>query len=144
MVVLAGTNDIAGNSGPMTLEQIQDNLASIAELAALHDIRVVLASVLPMSDYHAKRGDPPVPQTVRRPLEQIGALNAWIDAYAREHGHVYLHYYDAMIDNHGMLRRELSEDDLHPNAAGYQIMAPLAEKAIAQALASDPRAAKGS
>ena len=134
MVLLAGTNDIAGNTGPMTLAQIQDNIITIAELATLHDIKVVLSSVLPTSNYHFKGTDPKLAQTGRRPLETIKALNAWMKEYADQHGHVYLDYYTAMLDSSGMLKTELSEDDLHPNAAGYAIMAPLAEAAIAKAL----------
>jgi lysophospholipase L1-like esterase len=134
MVLLAGTNDIAGNTGPMTLAQIEDNITTIAELATLHDIKVVLASVLPTSNYHFKGTDPKLAQTGRRPLDTIKALNAWMKEYADQHGHVYLDYYTAMLDSNGMLKAELSEDDLHPNAAGYAIMAPLAEAAIAKAL----------
>ena len=134
MVLLAGTNDIAGNTGPMTLSQIQDNIITIAELATLHDIKVVLSSVLPTSNYHFKGTDPKLAQTGRRPLETIKALNAWMKSYADQHGHVYLDYYTAMLDSNGLLKAELSEDDLHPNAAGYAIMAPLAEAAIAKAL----------
>jgi len=138
MVLLAGTNDIAGNTGPMTLAQIEDNIMTIAELATLHDIKVVLSSVLPTSNYHFKGTDPKLAQTGRRPLETIKALNAWMKSYADQHGHVYLDYYPAMLDSNGMLKAELSEDDLHPNAAGYAIMAPLAEAAIAKALHTAP------
>ena len=132
VVILAGTNDIAGNTGPMTNEDIQNNLASMAELAKANNIRVVLASITPVSAYHVAANQPP--QTTRRPVERIKAINDWMKAYAAANKHVYLDYYSAMIDNTGMLKTELSEDDLHPNAAGYKIMAPLAEAAIAQAL----------
>lgn len=132
VVILAGTNDIAGNTGPMSNEDIQNNLASMAELAKANNIRVVLASITPVSAYHAAPNAPP--QTTRRPVERIRAINDWMKAYAAANKHVYLDYYSAMIDNAGMLRTELSEDDLHPNAAGYKVMAPLAEAAIAQAL----------
>lgn len=142
MVLLAGTNDIAGNTGPMTLAQIEDNIMTIAELATLHDIKVVLSSVLPTSNYHFKGTDPKLAQTGRRPLDTIKALNAWMKEYADQHGHVYLDYFTAMQDASGMLKAELSEDDLHPNAAGYAIMAPLAEQAIARALSSSSRSAK--
>jgi lysophospholipase L1-like esterase len=134
MVLLAGTNDIAGNTGPMTLAQIEDNITTIAELATLHDIKVILASVLPTSNYHFKGTDPRLAQTGRRPLETIRALNAWLQDYAQQHGHVYLDYFDAMVDSSGMLKTEFSQDDLHPTAAGYAVMAPLAEAAIAKAL----------
>jgi lysophospholipase L1-like esterase len=132
VVILAGTNDIAGNTGPMTNDDIQNNLASMAELAKANDIRVVLASITPVSAYHAAANTPP--QTTRRPVDRIQAINAWMKAYAAANKHVYLDYYSAMIDSTGMLKAELSEDDLHPNAAGYKVMAPLAEAAIAQAL----------
>ena len=132
VVILAGTNDIAGNTGPMTNDDIQNNLASMAELAKANNIRVVLSSITPVSAYHAAPNAPP--QTTRRPVERIQAINAWMKAYAAANKHVYLDYYSAMTDSTGMLKTELSEDDLHPNAAGYKVMAPLAEAAIAQAL----------
>ncbi len=134
VVVLAGTNDIAGNTGPMTNEEIQANVASMCELARVHGIRVVLSSVLPVSEYHHKPGDPAPPQTTRRPMARIRALNEWMQAYAKEHGHTYLDYFSAMTDASGLLREDLSADDLHPNAKGYAIMAPLAEAAIERAL----------
>jgi lysophospholipase L1-like esterase len=134
MVLLAGTNDIAGNTGPMTNEDIENNVASIAQLAAANGVKVVLASILPVSDYHVSPQPGAIPQTARRPPERINALNAWLKDYASAHGHVYLDYFSAMVDNRGMLKTELSADDLHPTAAGYAIMAPLAEAAIAKAL----------
>jgi len=127
VVILAGTNDISSNTGPETLEEIEGYLTSMAELARANGIRVVLASLLPVTD--ALR-----PQTVRRPPEEIVALNAWIKDYAKAHDIVYLDYYSAMLDDHQMLRQDLTVDGLHPNAAGYAIMQPLAEKAIAAAL----------
>jgi lysophospholipase L1-like esterase len=134
VVILAGTNDIAGNTGPTTLGAIEDNFSSIAELANEHGINVVLASVLPVSDYgHASKGEP-INQTARRPPAQILELNAWIQRYAAENGYTYLDYFRAMVDDDGMLKKELSEDGLHPNAQGYAIMAPLAEQAIQAAL----------
>jgi len=134
VVILAGTNDIAGNTGPMTDEQIQGNVASMAELARANGIRVVLSSILPVSEYHVRPGDTSPPQTTRRPMARITALNAWMKEYAAANGHVYLDYVAAMADGKGLLRAELSEDDLHPNAAGYAIMAPLADAAIQAAL----------
>jgi lysophospholipase L1-like esterase len=135
VLILAGTNDIAGNTGPMTLEQIEANLMSMAELAKANSIKVVLASLLPISDYERRDGQPIV-QSTRRPPEKIKALNEWIKAYAAKKTMIYLDYYSAMIDNQGFLKEELSEDGLHPNAKGYAIMAPLAEAAIARALKS--------
>jgi len=134
VVILAGTNDIAGNTGPMTDEQIAGNLASMAELAKANGIRVVFSSILPVSEYHVRPGDTAPPQTTRRPMARITALNAWMKEYAAANGHVYLDYFAATTDAKGLLRAELSEDDLHPNAAGYAIMAPLAEAAIQAAL----------
>ncbi len=134
VVILAGTNDIAGNTGPMTDEQIAGNLASMAELARANGIRVVFSSILPTSAYHVRPGDTNPPQTTRRPMARITALNAWMKDYAAKNGHVYLDYFSAMTDASGLFRTELSEDDLHPNAAGYAIMAPLAEAAIQTAL----------
>jgi lysophospholipase L1-like esterase len=133
VVILAGTNDIAGNTGPMTNEEIQGNLASMSELAHAHNIRVVLASVTPVSGYHTSSAAA-VPQTTSRPMARIHALNDWIRSYAAAHNDIYLDYFSAMTDGSGLLRAELSEDDLHPNAKGYAIMGPLAEAAIARAL----------
>jgi lysophospholipase L1-like esterase len=130
VVILAGTNDIAGNTGPMTDEEIQGNIASMCELARANAIRVVLASILPVSNYH----NTAAPQTDRRPMARIHALNAWMKAYAASLGHIYLDYFAAMTDARGLLREELSQDDLHPNAKGYDIMAPLAQAAIDLAL----------
>lgn len=127
VVILAGTNDIAGNTGPMTLEQIQGNLQSMAELARANGIKVVMASVMPVCDYHR-------PQTERRPPAKILALNQWIEAYCQKNQLVYLDYYSAMLDEAGMLKKEITGDGLHPNDAGYAIMEPLAEKAIATVL----------
>ena len=132
VVILAGTNDIAGNTGPMTDEEIQQNLMSMAELAKVNKTKVVLSSVLPTSNYHVSPNG--VPQTQLRPMERIRALNDWMKKYAAAEGHVYLDYFSAMLDQSGLLRSELSGDDLHPNAQGYAIMAPLAEAAIKQAL----------
>jgi lysophospholipase L1-like esterase len=105
----------------------------MAELARAGGIRVVLASLLPVSDYEKGDGKPII-QTTHRPPEQIRALNDWMKTYAAENGATYLDYYSAMIDERGFLRDELSEDGLHPNAKGYAVMAPLAEQAIALAL----------
>ena len=130
VVILAGTNDIAGNTGPMTDEEIAGNVQSMAELAKMHGIKVVLSSILPVSSYHATG----LPQTTQRPMARINAINAWMKKYATAERHVYLDYYAAMLDDKGLLREELSADDLHPNAKGYAIMGPLAEAAVKQAL----------
>src|SRR5436305_519744 len=133
VVILAGTNDLAGNTGPMTLEAIEDNLISMAELAKTNSIKLVLASVLPISDYEQRDGKPII-RTTQRPPEKIKALNEWMKTYAAENKLTYLDYYSAMIDEKGFLKDELSEDGLHPNAKGYAIMSPLAEAAITRAL----------
>jgi lysophospholipase L1-like esterase len=127
VVILAGTNDIAGNTGPMSLDDIQANLMSMAQLARANNIKVVFASVLPVTDALK-------PQTARRPPEKIRALNTWLKDYAAKTGGVYLDYFTPMADENGMLKKELTYDGLHPNEAGYEVMQPLAQKAIDQAL----------
>jgi lysophospholipase L1-like esterase len=136
VVILAGTNDLAGNTGPITPEETEGNLASMAELARAHGIRVVLASVMPVSNYAHERDEKAADMRIKRPPEQILQLNAWIKKYAGEKGDVYLDYFSAMVDDQGLLKKELSEDGLHPNAAGYAVMAPLAEKSIEASLQS--------
>ena len=133
VVILAGTNDIAGNTGPTTLAAIEDNLASMAELAGMHHIKVVFSSVLPVSDYELRDGQQII-QTQRRPPAQIQELNRWMKEYASQHHLVYLDYYSAMVDEKGFLKDELSNDGLHPNVKGYEVMNPLAEAAILRAL----------
>ena len=134
VVILAGTNDIAGNTGPMTLDQIEGNLQSMDELAHANKIRVVLASVLPVSNYGHDREGKPVDMRTKRPPEKIIELNTWIKNYAAAHGDIYLDYFSATVDEHGLFKADISEDGLHPNAKGYAIMSPLAEQAIQQAL----------
>jgi len=134
VVILAGTNDIAGNTGPMTLEQIEANLVSMAELAKANKIRVVLASVLPISNYGHDRQGNPLDMRINRPPEKILELNGWLKRYAEANGHTYLDYFSAMVDPQGLLQQDLSEDGLHPNAKGYAVMSPLAEQAIRVAL----------
>ena len=138
VVILAGTNDIAGNTGPITLEETEGNLASMAELARANGIRVVLSSVMPVSNYGHDREGNPVDMRIKRAPEKILELNAWIRKHAAVNDHVYLDYFSAMVDEKGLLKKELSEDGLHPNAAGYAVMAPLAEKAIQSALREIP------
>jgi lysophospholipase L1-like esterase len=133
VVILAGTNDLAGNTGPMTLEAIEDNLVSMVEIAKSNRIQVVLASVLPISDYDLRDGKPII-RTQQRPPGKIRALNEWVSKYATANKLTYLDYYSAMIDEKAFLKDELSNDGLHPNEKGYAVMAPLVEQAISKAL----------
>jgi len=126
VVILAGTNDIAGNTGPMTIEQTEDNLASMADLAVANHIRVVLCSVLPAFDYPWKRGLEPAPK--------ILAINAWMKALAAAKNYVYVDYHSAMRDEHDGLPPALSHDGVHPLPAGYAVMKPLVEAGIEKAL----------
>lgn len=126
VVILGGTNDIAGNTGPSTLEMIEDNLSSMSEIAKENNIRVVLASVLPVYEYPWKKGLEPAPKIV--------ALNAWIKAYAARVGATYVDFHSAMKDDQDGMRSDLANDGVHPTPAGYAIMGPLVEKAIADAL----------
>jgi lysophospholipase L1-like esterase len=134
VVILAGTNDISGNTGPMTLEQTGDNIASMAQLATANGIKVVLSSVLPVSDTVKKDNGEFYLQSRSRPPAKIVAMNKWLRSYAQQNGHIYLDYYAAMVDANGFIRDGLTFDGLHPNAKGYAIMSPLAEQAIARAL----------
>ena len=134
VVLLAGTNDIAGNTGPMTLEMIGDNVAMMCELARASGVRVVLSSVMPVSDYAKDASGAAVNRTRQRPPEKIAALNAWLKDYAQREGHVYLDYVTPLADEKGFLKADLADDGLHPNAKGYAVIAPLAEQAIAVAL----------
>ena len=126
VVILAGTNDIAGNTGPSTLEMIEDNIHSMTELAQSNGIQVVLCSVLPAFDYKWKPG--------LEPAEKIVELNRRIKKYAETHGAVYCDYFSAMADERNGLPESLSGDGVHPNPEGYALMAPIAETAIARAL----------
>lgn len=126
VVILAGTNDIAGNTGPSTLEMIVDNIKSMAELAHANHIKVVLASTLPAFDYPWKPGLEPAPKIMK--------LNAAIRAYALEKGHVYLDYFTAMADERNGLPKKYASDEVHPTVEGYKVMEPLVEAAIAKAL----------
>jgi acyl-CoA thioesterase I len=122
LVILAGTNDIAGNTGPASLAQIEGNLASMAELARVHGIRVVLCAVLPADHYEW------APEV--RPAETIRALNRWIKGYARAHSLAFVDYHGALADEAGGLPKRYSEDGVHPNEAGYAVMGPLVERAL--------------
>jgi len=126
VVILAGTNDIAGNTGPSTLEMIEDNLASMADIARMNGVRVVLCSVLPVYDYPWRPGLEPAPKIV--------ALNAWMKHYADSTHSVYVDYHSAMRDDRHGMRAELASDGVHPNEMGYKIMVPLVEAGIDSAL----------
>jgi lysophospholipase L1-like esterase len=134
VVILAGTNDIAGNAGPVSPAAIEDNLMAMAELARVHGVKVVFASILPVSDDKMDAAGKPLVRTQDRPLSTVRTLNLWMADYAAKNGHVYLDYFAALADANGLLKPALNDDGLHPNAAGYAVMAPLAEKAIAEAL----------
>jgi len=131
LVVLAGTNDIAGVTGRTLNEDIEANYASMADLARAHGIRMVFASVLPVNNYTHDAEE----SFALRPRDRILALNQWVKDYCAKNGFVYLDYFSALVDERGMLKRALSDDGLHPTDAGYKIMAPLAEQAIHKALA---------
>lgn len=139
LVVLAGTNDIAGNTGPMSNEAIEGNIESIVELAHANGINVVLSSILPVSDYNTNKAGGPIVRTVQRPPDRILAINKWIKEYCASKGLVYLDYFSATVDEKGFLRAELADDGLHPNAAGYKIMQKLAAEAIGVALKKKQR-----
>ena len=122
VLILAGTNDIAGNTGASTLPMIEDNLRSMTELAKANRIRVILASLLPVTDYPWRPG--------LRPAARVRRLNAWIRNYARSSGATYVDFYSALTNAEGGIDTALASDGVHPTAAGYAIMTPLAQRAI--------------
>lgn len=126
VVILAGTNDIAGNTGPSTLEMIADNIKSMAEIADANGIKVILSSVLPVYDYPWKPG--------LEPADKIIELNKMIKAYAEENGYIYLDYFSAMADDRNGLPKKYADDEVHPTVEGYKVMEPMVEEAIAEAL----------
>jgi acyl-CoA thioesterase I len=130
VLILAGTNDIAGNTGPMRNEDIEANYASLSDLARAHAIRVIFASVLPIHNYTDKSKD----FFAQRPRDRILALNEWLKSYCKNSGDFYLDYFSAMVDEEGMMKKDLADDGLHPNTAGFKVMAPLAETAIEKEL----------
>ena len=126
VVILAGTNDIAGNTGPMTLAQIMDNLKSMAEVAQANNISVILCSVLPAEDYPWRPG--------LKPNEKIPALNKMIRKYCENSDALYLDYFASMANDKNGLDKDLAHDGVHPTKKGYEIMGPMAEAMIAKAL----------
>jgi lysophospholipase L1-like esterase len=132
VIILAGTNDIAGNTGPMRLEDIEADFASLADLARMNKIKVIYSSLLPVHNYTEKSKD----FFAQRSPQKILALNTWLKSYcaAASNGCTYLDYFSALVDDKGLMKQDLADDGLHPNAAGYRIMAPMAEAAIEQVL----------
>lgn len=136
VVILAGTNDINRNHNGAILNVVRDNLSSMVELAQVHSIRVVLASLLPVNDYSNGKDEKRIRQTTKRRPEDIKILNEWIKRHAMDNRLTYLDYYNAMVDKQDLLNAEFSFDGLHPNKNGYKIMARLAEQAITSSLTS--------
>ena len=128
VVVLAGANDIAGNTGPSTLEMIANNIFSMAELAKVHQIKVILCSVLPAYDFPWKRGS--------FPSEKIVKLNTIIQEYADANEILYLDYYSALVDEQKGLKSAYADDGVHPNKNGYEVMNPLVEAALVKVLST--------
>jgi lysophospholipase L1-like esterase len=128
LMIFAGTNDIAGNNGPQTLAMVEGNLQMMAELAQLHGIRVILCSVTPVADYGQR------PMTPGRPPADILKLNAWMKDYAAKSNAVYADFFGAVVDEKGALKDGISQDGLHPNDKGYELMAPVISAAIDKAL----------
>lgn len=126
--------DLAGNTGPTTLDAIEQNYAAMADIAVRNGVVPVLSSLLPIHDHGPEK------MTQRRSPDQILALNSWLRQYCADHHLIYLDYFHHMVGGDGMLRAELSDDGLHPNAAGFSVMAPLAERAIEAALVPKPGA----
>lgn len=130
VVILAGTNDIAAG---LPANQIEENLATMGDLAKAHGIRGAFASILPVNDYH-KAADPKNEMTPTHPPATIVTINTWLRAYCQSQGFVYIDYYAAMVDASGQMQAELSDDGLHPNAKGYRVMSPIALEAIGRAI----------
>jgi acyl-CoA thioesterase-1 len=135
VVILAGTNDLAGNAGPVTPDQLLDNLKTMAELARLHGIRVVLASILPVADDKKDATGKPLIRSANKPVALLRDINRRIRDYATANGHAFVDYFVATAASDGTLLPALNDDGLHPNAAGYAVMGPLVERAIADVLA---------
>jgi lysophospholipase L1-like esterase len=128
VVIYAGTNDVARNTGPSTIEMVEENFQAMSELAIGHGIKVILCSITPVSDYGPRK------MTDGRPPADILKLNSWLKAYAEKVHAVYCDYFAAVVDDKGMLKEGISRDGLHPNDKGYELMAPVAAAAIQQAL----------
>ena len=127
IVILAGTNDIAGNTGPSTVRMITDNIFSMAELAKAHEIKVVLASILPVYQYSWA-------DDVIDPPSIVDSINRKIKEYVENQGLIYLDYYSSMVDDQKGLKLDYTGDGVHPNEAGYKVMSAIADDIILQAL----------
>ena len=127
VVILGGTNDVAGNTGPMTPEMTEDNWQSMADLAKANGIKVMFASITPSTDFPWRKG--------LNPAEKIRSLNAWLKGYCASHGLIYLDYYSALTNEEGGMKEEYTVDGVHATVKGYDVMAPLAQAAIDKALA---------
>jgi lysophospholipase L1-like esterase len=135
VVVLGGTNDIARG---VPIPAIEDNLAMIADLADYYKVKVILCSLLPVSDYH-KDADPSYERTRSRPIATILALNDWIKGFCAKRNLIYLDYYPKLVDGSGFFKADLADDGLHPNGAGYRVMAPLVLEAVNKLSAPVPQ-----
>lgn len=138
VVILAGTNDVGGNAGPVDDATIQANLKSMADLAAYNGIQVVLSSILPVSDGKKRADGTTYVWTEGRPNARLRGLNEWLKSYTSANAFTYLDYATPMTAADGTLRSDLTDDGLHPNAAGYAVMNPLVEAAIAKTLEPPP------
>src|SRR6185312_15226749 len=128
VILFGGTNDVARNNGPETLTMIQENIMAITELAKVHNIKVILCSIMPIADYGRTK------MSEGRPPADILKVNAWLKEYAAKNGAIYCDYFGATVDSNGFLKPGISMDGLHPNPEGYKLMAPVAQAAIDQAL----------
>jgi lysophospholipase L1-like esterase len=126
VVILAGTNDVAGNTGPMTPEMTENNWQSMADMARANGIKVVFSSITPSTDFPWRKG--------LHPAEKIRALDAWLQGYCANHGFIYLDYYSALVNADGGMKAEYTVDGVHASVKGYEVMAPLAQAAIDKAL----------
>jgi lysophospholipase L1-like esterase len=134
VVILAGTNDIAGNTGPIRVGDIENNFSAMGAIARANGIPVIISSITPVHNYTDKSQR----FFASRPMEQIRSLNAWLKDYAGRYHYAYVDYFTPMLDEHGLLKKELAEDGLHPNAEGYAMMAKMLEQAIEATLANSP------
>ena len=126
VVILAGINDIAQNTGPSTIKMISDNIISMAELAVANNITVVLCSVLPAYDFPWRKE--------LEPAEKVIKLNAVLKSYAKKHKITYIDYFSAMVNDVKGLKDDLGYDGIHPNAAGYSIMESIFDQEISKVL----------